>query len=408
MPRKLLGSVLSLLFLTLIVGLLGGYFAERMVSNWQAKQGDDLALIAKAAETVRGNYVGAPKLGPRQLAYGAITGMVFSLGDYGHTRFLTPDALRKEQASQQGQFAGVGIEVQIRGGRVIVVAPLPNSPAMEAGLRAGEVILEVDGQDIAGITLSEATRKIGGAAGTPVTLTLFNPPTATSRTVSLVRRQFAVSSVNWVQVPGTKIAHLRISTFSKGTTDGVRTALAVIKEQGLQGLVLDLRDDPGGLLDEAIGVASLFQPTGDVLQERDAHGKIEKLAVKGNAVAADLPMIVLVNQFSASASEVVAGAFQDHKRARIIGDTTYGTGTVLAQFNLPDGSAILLATREWLTPLGRTIWQKGIEPDVALSLKPGDTPLFPQVERNMEPKAVRESGDAQLLAAVDALAQPPR
>ncbi|MCA9869571.1 MAG: S41 family peptidase, partial [Anaerolineae bacterium] len=168
---------------------------------------------------------------------------------------------------------------------------------------------------------------------------------------------------------------------------------------------LDLRNNPGGLLDEAIGVASQFLSSGNVLQEQDAQGAVQDVPVRSGGIATDLPIVVLVNQGTASASEIVAGALQDDGRAQVLGETTFGTGTVLNEYNLSDGSALLLATEQWLTPKGRVIWHQGIEPDVIVSLPDGATSLYPGVEAEMTPEELQSSTDTQLLNALKLLTE---
>jgi carboxyl-terminal processing protease len=179
--------------------------------------------------------------------------------------------------------------------------------------------------------------------------------------------------------------------------------LADIQQQGLTGLILDLRNDPGGLLEEAVGTASQFLKGGNVLLEKDAQGQTTPVAVQSGGVAPDIPMVVLVNSGTASAAEIVAGALQDAHRVTLVGETTFGTGTVLGEFRLSDGSALLLATEEWLTPSGRVIWHQGISPDVMVPLPLDVAPLHPRVERDMTPAQLQSSGDVQLLRALDLL-----
>jgi carboxyl-terminal processing protease len=210
--------------------------------------------------------------------------------------------------------------------------------------------------------------------------------------------------VTWQQLPGTQIAHLRISAFSQGVTDDLEQALGEIRQQDLEGIILDLRSNPGGLLREAVGTTSQFLSGGNVLQVRDAQGNVEPIAVEEGGLAPDLPLVVLINQGSASASEIVSGALQDAERATLVGETTFGTGTVLNTFLLSDGSALLLATEEWLTPSGRVIWHQGIEPDVEVVLPDDATPLVPRLETDLSAGELRDSQDVQLLRALDLLA----
>ena len=209
-------------------------------------------------------------------------------------------------------------------------------------------------------------------------------------------------------LPGTTIAHLRIAAFSQGVTNDLQAALKQIQARGATGIVLDLRNDPGGLLSEAVGVASQFLGDGDVLLVQNAQGQQQAIPVKSGGLAVNMPIVVLVNQGTASAAEIVAGAIQDAQRGTLVGDTTFGTGTVLNTFSLSDGSEILLATEEWLTPSGRVIWHHGIVPDESVTMSADINPLVPWAENGMTAAQLQTSQDAQLLKAIEELSQGVR
>jgi carboxyl-terminal processing protease len=204
-------------------------------------------------------------------------------------------------------------------------------------------------------------------------------------------------------LPDLRIAHVRIAMFSKGASKDLERALVEISRRSAKGLVLDLRNDPGGLLEMAVDVASQFLASGAVLQEKNAKGEIRTVAVEAGVKKYTLPMVVLINAGTASASEIVAGALQDAKRATIVGETTFGTGTVLESIPLSDRSALLLAVMEWLTPNGRTIWHRGITPDVMVSLPPDGSPLVPEAEQGMTLAGLQAGKDLQLIRAIDIL-----
>jgi carboxyl-terminal processing protease len=329
--------------------------------------------------------------------------MVDALGDTGHSRFLSPEMVQEQHDFTSGQVEGIGAYVEIKDGHVVIVAPMDGSPAQQAGLHPGDVILKVDGEDVTGMPIDQVVSRILGPAGTSVTLTVLPSGTEQTRDVTLVRAHITLQNVIWKQLPGTRIAHVRIVAFSKGVTDDLKQALSEIQQEELAGIILDLRSNPGGLLSEAIGTASQFLQGGNVLLEKDAQGKISPVAVVQGGLAPDLPLVVLIDAGSASAAEIVAGALQDAGRAKLVGETTFGTGTVLNEFSLSDGSALLLATEEWLTPNGRTIWHQGIAPDVQVTLEQGSSPLLPEAEEGMTPEQVQNSGDAQLLRALELL-----
>ncbi|MCC6187478.1 MAG: S41 family peptidase [Anaerolineales bacterium] len=410
-PRR--GAILrSSLAVTLaaLLGLSGGVLLDREVLPRDQRlaasataDAPDWALIQEAWGVVDQQYVDRSALQPQAETYGAIEGLVASLGDTGHSRLLTPPMLSAEQSLLQGEFEGIGAELEYRDGHAVILAPLDGSPAEQAGLRPGDVILAVDGVDVSDLPLDQVVERILGPAGTTVTLRLLTPASGAVREVSLTRAHLTLRNVSWQRLPGTSVAHVRIAVFSQGVSGDLRQALVEIQRQGLTGVILDLRNDPGGLLDEAVGVASQFLRGGNVLLVRDAAANEQPIAVKPGGAAPETPLAVLVNQGTASAAEIVAGALQDAGRATLVGETTFGTGTVLNQFPLSDGSALLLATHEWLTPLGRTIWHHGIEPDAAVPLAAGASLLIPDEEKGMSPAQLQTSGDGQLLAALDNL-----
>jgi carboxyl-terminal processing protease len=402
----------TLLFwaLSIAAGIFIGSFLSHRVLSLSLPSGKispgakaDFGLIAEAWNAIQAHYVDRAGIKPRPLTYGAISGMVDALGDTGHSTFLSPQMIKEEKEFTKGEYKGIGAEVKMKGGHAVIVTPLDGSPAQKAGLHPGQIIIAVDGQDIAGLSLLQVVKSILGPAGTKVTLRILDPSTGLTQDVSLVRASITVHNVTWHQLPGTMIAHLRIAGFSEGVAKEVTKALKKIQEEKLTGLVLDLRNDPGGLLTEAVSTASLFLSGGTVLLEKNVKGQVTAVPVKKAGVALHIPMVGLVNGGTASAAEIVAGALQDYQRASLVGTTTFGTGTVLEQFPLSDGSALLLAIEEWMTPDGHTIWHKGIAPNLVVPLPEEVTPLFPEEERDMTPQQLQESKDRQLLKALDLL-----
>ncbi|MDD2542256.1 MAG: S41 family peptidase [Desulfuromonadaceae bacterium] len=360
----------------------------------------DFALLAEAWNTVQKVYVDRSVLKPRQLIYGAISGMVDSLGDTGHSTFLTPEMIKEQQKVIEGRYKGVGIEIRMENGRTIIVAPLDGSPAQKAGLRSGEVITAVDGKNLIGLNLIQIVKLISGPAGTKVTLTILDPATNSSKDIMLIRASITEENVRWKYLADSGIVQLRIASFSNGVTNDLGEALNKIRQRKTRGIILDLRDDPGGLLEEAVGCTSLFLKEGNVLLEKNAAGKIRPIPVKHERESTQILLVVLVNEGTASAAEIMAGAIQDAGRAKLVGTKTFGTGTVLGQFSLSDGSALMLAVEEWLTPKGRSIWHKGITPDIDVRLPAGIRPLFPTEETKLSQAKLQASGDSQLLTAV--------
>lgn len=412
MHKKL--RYLILLFFVLgifVTGLAGGVMIDRLVNSaYAAAPGADAPpnteLLLQAWRIIDQNFVDRDAVNQQRLTYGAITGMVDALGDTGHTTFLSPEMLKQHQNYTRGSFEGIGAQVEKKGDYVIITAPMDDSPALKAGLKPGDAILKVDGEDMTGATVEHVIEKIVGPAGTRVTLVLIDPDDGSQREVTITRAVIKTSEVVWAQVPGTTIGVVRIAGFSDGVSAQLKKALQEMKAQHMTGVVLDLRNNPGGLLSEAVTTTSQFLADGNVLLEKDAHGKIDEVKVETGGLATDLPMSVMINYGSASASEIVSGALQDYDRAKLVGETTFGTGTVLNTFPMSDGSALLLATLEWLTPDGRVIWHQGIQPDEKVSLPAGVTPVTPTILKTMNEKAYQESGDTQLKRAVEYLTCP--
>jgi carboxyl-terminal processing protease len=410
--RTFLRTFLITLLLLVVIGtaFLGGVLLDRQglipLGSGQAPRDAtaNFILINQAWNIIKRNYADRSVIDNQTLTYGAISGMVDALGDTGHSRFLSPEMVKEENNFTAGQFEGIGALMQMKDTHIVVVAPYDGSPAQKAGLKPGDILVKVNGEDITGQTLTEVVGKVLGPAGTTVTLTIADPVTGETRDVTITRARIDLKNVTWNMLPGTTIGQIRIAAFSQNVTNDVKNAIQDLQQQGATGLVLDMRSNPGGLLDEGIGVASLFLKSGNVLLEKDANGNIKPEPIKEGIFATDLPLVVLVDQGTASASEIVAGALQDAGRAKIIGEKTYGTGTVLLQFPLSDGSSILLATKQWLTPNGRAIWHQGITPDEVVSLPANVSAVIPEMEKDMNPQQLQDSQDTQLLRAIQILA----
>lgn len=406
-PRLLRpGFQVALIF---VVGLGLGVMFDRwaLMAYVPSNAWGDFKLIAQAWNIIERYYVARGSVSQEALTYGAINGMVDALGDTGHSVFLNPSMVKELHVTETGgKLKGVGIQVEMNPNRqVVIMTPLDNSPAQHAGIRPGEIIMSVDGREIAGLPLSQVVRQISGPVGTSVDLGILNPKTQRFRNVKLVRANIPLSDVSWRQLPGTRVADLRIAGFDDHMSEDLRGALREIKQQELKGLILDLRNNPGGVLDEAVRVASQFLSGGNVLLVKSAQGKITPVPADAGGLATNLPMTVLINRGSASAAEIVAGALRDARRAKLIGETTFGTGTVLNEFPLSGGAAMLLAVDEWLTPDGKSFWHKGISPDVEVGLPPEMLPLLPAAISGMTPDELKSTDDQQLLRALDQVNQ---
>lgn len=401
--------VLNAVLITLAIGLSAGIILDRTVVNTFVPPDnipDEAAsyfrLMAEARNTITGAYVDRYSITDRKLIYGAISGMVDALGDKGHSSFMPPEMVKQVGNMVRDQFVGIGVELQINDAEVTVAMPMDDSPAQEAGILPGDILLRADGHDLSGLTTDQVVRLIQGRAGTRLRLEVRQKESGVVRELTVERRRVPIRNVTAQVLPGTTVAHVRISRFGKGTTRDLKATLSRLFAPDGQAreIILDLRNNPGGLLDEAVGVSSQFVHNGSVVQIKDGDRDVDRIEAQPGGLATTVPMVVLVNGATASAAEVVAGGLQDHARARLIGERTVGTGTVLRQFLLSDGSAILLATHKWLTPLGRTIWHKGIVPDVVSTLPVDARPLLPKAERRMNEAQIRATSDTQLLTAL--------
>ncbi|WP_197513291.1 S41 family peptidase [Acidihalobacter aeolianus] len=403
---------LTPIVLVFVFGLVAGVFIDRQylagvvpAAVVPLRAVPDFLLMSRAWNLIDAHYVDRASIKPKDMTYAAISGMVDSLGDTGHSTFLTPDMVKMADSVISGHFAGIGAEVRLKGRQVIIVTPLDGTPAQRAHLRPGDIILKVDGKDVTGQPLGEVVDHIRGPVGTEVVLELMDPTTGKTRTVTLVRAKIPIHTVSWHMLPGTAVADVRISSFSKGTAEELSHALAAAREAGARGILLDLRNDPGGLLTEAIDVASQFVTSGNVMLERNVRGRVRAVPVNPDVPKIHLPVVILVNGGTASAAEIVAGALKDDLHAPLIGEKTFGTGTVLQQFMLPDGAALLLAVEEWLTPNGHSFWHKGLAPTEKVALPANALMLRPDAMKDLTTEGLRKSDDTQLLAGLKMLEQ---
>ena len=323
---------------------------------------EQLNLFGEVYEQIRRNYVEETK--DKDLVEAAIDGMLTSLDP--HSSYLNPESLQEMQVQTKGEFGGLGIEVTMEEGVVKVVTPIDGTPAAEAGLQPGDLIINLDGEPVLGLSLNDAVDKMRGEVGTSIRLTIIRGGGDPFEVV-LKRSVIEVKSVRWELEEGA-IGYVRISSFSEKTDSGLRDAIAALQKASdnkLSGVVLDLRNNPGGLLDQAISVTDDFLERGEVVSTR---GRDPEAAERWNAQAGDLivgkPIIVLINGGSASASEIVAGALQDHRRAVLIGTRSFGKGSVQTIVPIPNHGAIRLTTARYYTPSGRSIQGKGIDPDI--------------------------------------------
>ncbi len=357
-------------------------------------------------------YIDRASLDPQQMVWGAINGMVNSLGD-PYTVFLPPQQNKEFKQDLGGAFDGIGAQLGMKDGRVMVIAPLRGTPAEKAGILPGDFILKVDGSDTTGWTVEQAVNKIRGAAGSRVVLQILHENTQKPIDVTVTRETITVPSViTWVKKPGeiseisavrgldailsssNKVAYLRLTRFGDNTNADWNKAVSELlsaqkNDPRIKGLILDLRNNPGGYLDGAVFIASEFLRSGTVVSQVNSDGTKEDFPVdrKGNLL--DIPMVVLINKGSASAAEIVAGALKDYKRAPVVGETSFGKGSVQTPQDLKGGGGLHITTGKWLLPKGSSISKVGIKPDIEVVL---DDPA-------------NASSDGQLAKAVSLLLQ---
>lgn len=322
-----------------------------------------LSLFGEVFERVRAEYV--EPVTDEALIEAAINGMLASLDP--HSSFMNAKGFKDMQSQTRGEFGGLGIEVSMENGLVKVVSPIDDTPAYRAGLKPGDFITHLNGEGVLGMTLNEAVDKMRGQVGTPIKITIRRDGTPDPFDVTLTRAVIKVESVRG-RLEGGDIAVIRISSFTEQTTSGLQRQYQKLAEQAggkLKGMVLDLRNNPGGLLDQAVSVSDFFLDKGEIVSTRSRKAEdVVRFNAKGADETKGMPVVVLINGGSASASEIVAGALQDHRRAIIMGTRSFGKGSVQTIMPLGQQGAMRLTTARYYTPSGRSIQQKGIDPDI--------------------------------------------
>ncbi len=344
----------------------GGKLLPKPATKANSELPPEFKLVDEAWKQLSEDYIDKDKLDPTKLSQGAVKGMVEALDD-PYSAYVDPKAKELEMSSLEGKFEGIGAVVSIKDKQLTVVSPIVGSPAEKAGIKAGDKILEIDGESTSKMTLTEATLKIRGARDTSVTLLILHEGESEPVEIKVVRSEIKVESVTF-EMRG-DIAYVRITQFAKSTGGELQGVLEDAIGKGAKGVILDLRNNPGGVLNAAADVASQFLAMGLVAKVVDDEGRESTVPVKRGGVATQLPLIVLVNKGSASASEIVAGALQDYGRAKLAGSQTFGKGSVQLVRDLSDGSSLHITAYRWLTPLGRPIDGVGLTPDVPLELK---------------------------------------
>ncbi len=346
----------------------------------------DFSLFWKAWDVFKQNFIHSKDITDQDMLYGAIAGMI-SAGKDPYTVFFKPSDASKFEEDLSGNFGGIGAEIDIRDNQLMIVSPLKNSPAEQAGLKSGDKIMKVnDTFSNTLATVEEAVKIIRGTKGTTVVLTILRDGWTLSKEISIIRDTITVPTLDWEMKPG-NIAYIQLYNFNENASLVFYKAALPILLSGTKGIILDLRNNPGGYLDAATNIAGWFLNSGDVVvKEEFSSGNQEVLKAEGNSALADLPTVILVNGGSASASEILAGALRDNRHIKIIGETTFGKGTVQELKKFDDGSEMKVSIAQWLLPNGETIDKKGITPDIVVELTEEDANAKkdPQLDKAME------------------------
>ncbi|OGG42514.1 hypothetical protein A3A21_02300 [Candidatus Jorgensenbacteria bacterium RIFCSPLOWO2_01_FULL_45_25b] len=360
----------------------------------------DFTLLKEAISIAKEKYVHIDKVKEEDFLYGAVEGAIASVGD-PYTTFFRPDDAKKFEEDIRGNFGGIGAEIGIRDKQLLIISPLKGNPAEALGLKAGDKILKIDDKTTQDITVEEAVKNIRGEIGTTVRLLIFREGWNDAKEFKITRAIINLPTLDleMISLPGSEdknIAYIQLHTFNGNATNLFYKAAFSALLQGTNGVVLDLRNNSGGYLDVAIDIAGWFMKKGEVVtKEKFRSGKTEQLIARGNGALKDIPVVVLVNEGSASASEILAGALRDNRGAKLIGEKTFGKGSVQELEKLRDGSTLKISIAEWLTPLGGSIDHVGLEPDVKIK---------PLEEKEESKKDEKKKEDVQLKKALEVLA----
>lgn len=373
-------------------------FSFLSFSENERKKRDELyrqfELFSDALNLVKDQYVDAPA--DKDLIYGALKGMLSSLDPY--SEFLDPERYNELKVETEGRFGGLGIEIAIKDDLLTVMTPIEDTPAWKAGLKPGDRIVKIDGELTRNITSSDAVKKLRGKPGTEVTLTILRESQEKLFEVKIIRDIIRIKDIKNARILEDNIGYVRLVEFRENTPVDLDAVLVQLKKSGMDSLILDLRNNPGGLLDVAVDVAERFIPAGKPVVSTKGRTPNQAMEFKSSSLSAhylDMPLVILVNEGSASGSEIVAGALQDYKRAVIVGAKTFGKGSVQSVLPMFDGSALKLTTSKYYTPLGRMIHNQGILPDVfvnggrtgAAQPESALESVFTQLDEKEQPKA---------------------
>ncbi len=424
--RKIVQLRTFQLALIIIIAALSGYFIGTHKINLALKhykpiigvtskdpppgQTLDMSMFYQVLDRVNQDYYDRSKVDTTKMMEGAINGMLATLND-PYTSFFPPQRNTDFKTQLAGQFSGIGAELsQNTDSKIVVVAPLDSSPAQKAGILAGDIVTKVDGVDTTGWTVAQAVDKIRGLKGTPVTLSVTHFKTKKTADIRIVRDTIVIKSVTgWIKnyscngssceegASGKPVAYIRLSQFGDNTDSEWTTVVNNIKKNALNksnfaGVVLDVRNNPGGYLNDAVFIASEFIKSGAVVIQEDASGAQDPLFVSRSGSLTNIPVVVLINRGSASASEITAGALRDHGRAKLVGEVSFGKGTVQQAVDLANGASVHVSIAKWLTPNGTWVHHKGLTPDVSVAF-----------DASASSKLIGKGLDNQLQAAIQEL-----
>jgi carboxyl-terminal processing protease len=364
------------------INFTGGSVIQKVINKESPKKEVDFRLFWNAWDLIEQKYVG--QIDYQKMLYGSISGMVNSLGD-PYTVFMNPDEAAKFSDELKGVFEGIGAEIGMKNNQLVIIAPLENSPAKKSGLLSGDKILKINDQDTTGMNLSEAVSKIRGPKDTQVKLLINREGFSEPREFTITREVIEVKDITW-EMKDNNIAYIKIRSFGENSSSEFKDIASQVLAKNPSGIVLDLRNNPGGYLDSSVDIASKFIRDGVIVYEEIKDRKRKEYKATGDATLADPKLIVLINKGSASASEILAGAIKDYNRGQLIGEKTFGKGSVQELDQLVGGSAIRITIAHWLTPKGKSINDQGIEPDIEVKITDQDynANLDPQIEKALE------------------------
>lgn len=354
--------------------------------NPPAQRSVDFSLFWEVWNRLEQSYIDKKAMDPQKMVYGAISGMVQALGD-PYTVFLTPQQQTETKEDLGGQFDGIGAQLGIKDSKIVVVAPLKDSPAEKAGIKPGDWIAKVDGEETANWTLPEAVSKIRGSKDSKVALTIVHEGQDQPTEITVTRDTILVKSVEWQQKDN--VAYLKLSRFGDQTSNewgqAVQEILLAYQKGQVKGMVLDVRNNPGGYLSGAVFISGEFLSPGTVVVQQEQTGGVRQTySVDRQGKLLNIPLVVLINKGSASASEIVAGALRDWGRAKLVGETSFGKGSIQEAEDLPGGAGLHVTTAKWLLPKGDWINGKGINPDVEVKSDPNNPTADPQLDKAVE------------------------